>query len=244
MPTGFQVNGTEVGFFEDSKTHAEFYGYNQSATHQATNLTTGNVITQPGTMTTYVFAHYSTFEESYAVYIHHYGENDTTQYQSKVVWSGYGEGIRNTGYFFVSGVGVDRTVHGDTSYFFSSGDPIRNDGGGSYVYESGTTLTPGSAGTVVQDEIEDETATGKGADSYLTDSNGDPVTQHLLEGERGDGAGYGSVSGSFSFTLSMSSLTDGRDAGQPLPSEWVGVGPSGSVSASTSTTLTVDVSFP
>lgn len=237
------VEGVDVGFFETSESNAKFYDYDPNATHQATGLTTDNVITQPNTRTAYVFFHHSTTDDTWAMFIHHFKDADENTGQAEVVWEGFGDGVKRSGFVFVTGDGIDRTAHGDTNYVEAAGTPVRNVGGGSYVFETGTTLTPFSAYTVAQDEETDLDGSLKSQDRYELNSSGDPVTQHYFSWNRGDGGGYAMNPGAFDVTMNMRFLTDGRDDGSPLPTEWVGVGDLNSVSkaAGDGTTLSVSI---
>lgn len=240
------VAGVDVGYFESNESHQEYYGYEQgTGSRNATGLDESNVLINDGTTSAYVFVHHSTSNDSWCLFLHYSNSETDQQFQTEVVWNDFNEAL--TGQFvFVSGQGVDLTQHGTTDVVFSRGDPVRNDGGGSFVYESGTTLTPGTPSAIVQDDPEDETGPGElQNDSYLLNNAGDPVTQHLYRADFGDGAGYRFSPGIHTVALDMRTLTDGRDDGQPLPETWVGVGPDGSSTKTagdgTSISVSIDV---
>jgi len=243
---GLTANGTDVGHYATGETAAEFYGYEELTQHQAQGLVDAGVMNQDGERSTFIYLHENTGDGTFDLGIHHFtGGGDSTQLQAQVVFNNFSTLVRETGFVLVEGVGIDRTAHGDTSYVFAENAPVRNAGGGSFVFESGTSVTPASARTLVQDEPEDETATGLSADSYLVNSEGDPVTKHLYDGTRGDGGVFAvNQAGQTTVTFEMQLLDDGRDDGQPVPDQWVIRGPNGTVTDSISgpgDTLDVEV---
>jgi hypothetical protein len=237
------VDGVDVGYFETAETNAEFYGYNESSTHQATNLDSSNVILNSSTRTIYFFVHRSTSTGDWAAYIHIYNSNDTNEGQAQVTWTGFGQALQSNRFVRIEDRGIDITQHGETSFVLSENNPVRNDGGGTFVQENGASITPFSAYTVVQDEVTDLSGDERGQDTYKLNDNRDPVTRNFFAFHRGDGAGYRMTPDSFSFTLELSTLDDGRDSGEPVPDEWVGVGPNGNVSktAGVGSTLSVTI---
>lgn len=224
------ANGTDVGHYATSESGSEFYGRDEPSTHQAQGLDTAGVTTLPDTPTTYIYLHESTADAAYSVGIHHWHEGSYIQYQAQVIWREFSKIVGANSFVYLEDTGIDLTGHGESEFVFADGQPVRNAGGGSFVYEVGTAVTPASARTVAQDDPEDESATGQGADSYLANDDGDPETRHLWTGRRGDGGAYlvePGVRGEI--TLEMYTLDDGRDDGQPLNDQWAVRGPDGTV---------------
>lgn len=243
--SGLIANGTDVGVYTDTVSPADFYDYQEESEHQAQGLESRGITTL-NDITSYILAYQDTSSGDWALFLHHYDDSgSSTQHQSQVVFNGFNQGVTRSGFVNVQGEGIDLTDHGDTSYVYASGTPVRNAGGGSFVYESGSSITPASAYTVVQDEVEDESAgSGQSDDKYEVNSNDDPVTKHLYDASRGDGAGYAMADGvTFTVTLEMQLLDDGRDDGQPVPNQWAAVGPNGTVTeaCSVGSTFSVDI---